>query len=468
MKNSYFRELHRITLVTHMVPDVLAITISAGVAYLYRFSDQPTQYRRIATSDFDYKSILVATSLVWLTVLILGGSYDGTNESIFVFQPFPAIKKTIFFFLALGFVSFLTKASFSRIVFLVMLLIGVLLIFLFRLLVFIGITKPLLHSKRLSAKLIVVGTSQQIIDEYSNWIKGNSRFGYKVIAQLEMKKIELDVLEKFERMQSFFDVTDVLILPGIENDPNFAKFVHFLEDLKLRVNWIPSNSGNFGYWLIPVPIEGIPFYTFKKSEMSLISQTLKRFFDLFFSVFAIIVLSPILFFIAGAILISDGFPIIYAQKRVGRNGVLFKFYKFRSMVKNAESLVGNVTNVHGDSHILFKNPNDPRITPIGHILRRYSLDVLPQFFNVVLNHMSVVGPRPALPHEAQAYDSLYERRLLAKPGITGPWQVSGRSELDLKSSVSLDLNYLLNWSFTQDLYIILRTVREVFRGRGAY
>ena len=118
--------------------------------------------------------------------------------------------------------------------------------------------------------------------------------------------------------------------------------------------------------------------------------------------------------------------------------------------------------------MIFKDKKDPRVTPIGRILRKYSLDELPQFFNVLTNDMSVVGPRPALVHEVKKYDSMYERRLNAKPGVTGPWQISGRSDLDLQTSVALDLNYMVNWSFTRDLWIIIATIGAVFKGRGAY
>ena len=108
------------------------------------------------------------------------------------------------------------------------------------------------------------------------------------------------------------------------------------------------------------------------------------------------------------------------------------------------------------------------ISPIGRILRKYSLDELPQFLNVLNNTMSVVGPRPALPKEVYAYNSIYERRLNAKPGITGPWQISGRSDLDLGTSISLDLNYMTNWSFSRDLWIVFATVGAIFKGKGAY
>ena len=178
--------------------------------------------------------------------------------------------------------------------------------------------------------------------------------------------------------------------------------------------------------------------------------------------------SPVYLMIALAILLSSGRPIIYKQKRVGLNGKSFNFYKFRSMIQGADEKVGEVKNKHGNSHVLFKNEDDPRITPLGRFLRKYSLDELPQFFNVLNNTMSVVGPRPALPREVNVYNSIYERRLNAKPGITGPWQISGRSDLDLRTSVALDLNYLVNWSFTRDLWIIFATVGAIFKGKGAY
>lgn len=138
------------------------------------------------------------------------------------------------------------------------------------------------------------------------------------------------------------------------------------------------------------------------------------------------------------------------------------------MVKNADKMV--TVQLSADSKIrdASKISNDPRVTPVGRVLRKYSMDELPQFVNVILGSMSVVGPRPAVTKEVNQYDSLYERRLNAKPGITGPWQISGRSDLDLRTSVALDLNYLINWSFTRDLWIIVSTIGAIFRGKGAY
>jgi exopolysaccharide biosynthesis polyprenyl glycosylphosphotransferase len=275
-------------------------------------------------------------------------------------------------------------------------------------------------------------------------------------------------IDEFDKLLRYKKITEVLLLPGMESDPNFSKFIHYCEDLGLHVNWIPLDSGNLGYWLIPSPQEGIPFLTFEKSEISIPWRIAKRTFDLVFAITVLVLLSPVFIGIGIAVLISSGWPIFYSQKRVGLNGRTFKFYKFRSMIKGADKIVHEVENVHAGDHVIFKNKQDPRVTPVGRILRKYSLDELPQFLNVLNNSMSVVGPRPALPSEVSVYSSIYERRLIAKPGITGPWQISGRSDLDLRTSVALDLNYLINWSFTRDLWIIVSTIGAVFKGKGAY
>jgi exopolysaccharide biosynthesis polyprenyl glycosylphosphotransferase len=316
--------------------------------------------------------------------------------------------------------------------------------------------------------MMIVGRLKSDLEEHSDWLIANRTLGFTIASRLVCTEITSSWIEEFDRLVRYQKITEVLMLPGMESDPNFSKFIHYCEDLDIHINWIPLDSGNLGYWLIPSPQEGIPFLTFERSAISLPWRVLKRSFDLVFAISLMILLSPVFIGIAIAVLISSGWPIFYSQKRVGLNGKTFKFYKFRSMIKDADKIVHEVENIHASDHVLFKNRQDPRVTPVGRILRKYSLDELPQFLNVINNSMSVVGPRPALPSEVSVYNSIYERRLIAKPGITGPWQISGRSDLDLRTSVALDLNYLINWSFTRDLWIIVSTVGAVFKGKGAY
>lgn len=212
----------------------------------------------------------------------------------------------------------------------------------------------------------------------------------------------------------------------------------------------------------PVLLASLPQYTNS-------AYAVKRVLDIVCSALALIVSSPLMLGVAIAIKLDDGGPVFFSQTRIGLHGRPFKMYKFRSMVTNAEELKKKLAEENGQSdRFIFKMKDDPRITKIGHFIRKTSLDEFPQFFNVLKGDMSLVGPRPALPEEVARYGSLYSARLLVKPGITGPWQVSGRSDLSQEQSEYLDVSYIENWSITGDLAILAKTVLVVFRGTGSY
>jgi exopolysaccharide biosynthesis polyprenyl glycosylphosphotransferase len=452
-----------------IISDFISITFSAITAFQFRFPDKNLEVDSKPTiAQFDYRGILLTIILSWLFMFIVSGIYRFKHANLFVLNLQLVIKRSIYFFFFLGFISFILKASFSRIIFAVMLTSGLVYLLLGRLLSYFIFLKPLILKKKIISKMMIVGRSSKELNDHSEWIIQNRALGYSVISRIECNQITSAWIEEFDRILIHKKIDEVLLLPGMESDKNFSKFIHYCEDLEINVNWIPLDSGNLGYWLIPSAQEGIPFLTFEKPSISIPWRFIKRAFDLLFATIFLLIFSPLLVLIAFLVLISSGWPIFYSQTRVGFNGKTFKFYKFRSMVKDADQRLSEVKNVHKRDHVIFKSKDDPRITPIGRILRKYSLDELPQFFNVVNNSMSVVGPRPALTREVNLYNSTYERRLNAKPGITGPWQISGRSDLDLQTSISLDLNYLTNWSFTRDLWIIIATIGAVFRGKGAY
>ena len=452
-----------------LIPDSIAIALSAATAYAWRFPDATTLVDgKPAIAQFEYRGILAFLVISWILVLIATGTYRFNHATLVIFNLRMIIKRSFTFFFFLGFLSFILKASFSRSVFLVMLGSGLLYLFLVRISVYGLILRPMILRKKVSSNMMIVGRKKEDLEEHTDWLMAHRSLGFTIASRLVCTEITSTWIEEFDRLLRYQKITEVLLLPGMESDPNFSKFIHYCEDLDIHVNWIPLDSGNLGYWLIPSPQEGIPFLTFEKSEISLPWRIVKRSFDLLFSLTVMVLLSPVFLLIAIAVLISSGWPVFYSQKRIGLNGRPFKFYKFRSMVKGADKMLSDVKNIHAKDHVIFKNRQDPRVTPIGRILRKYSLDELPQFLNVLNNSMSVVGPRPALPHEVNVYNSIYERRLIAKPGITGPWQISGRSDLDLRTSVALDLNYLINWSFTRDLWIIVSTVGAIFKGKGAY
>jgi lipopolysaccharide/colanic/teichoic acid biosynthesis glycosyltransferase len=194
----------------------------------------------------------------------------------------------------------------------------------------------------------------------------------------------------------------------------------------------------------------------------------KRFVDLLGSAALIILLTPLFALIALAIWIEDGGSIFFPQLRVGKFGRQFKMYKFRSMCPNAEQKLKALLakNQHKEG-VTFKLKDDPRITKVGKIMRKFSLDELPQFYNVFMGQMSLVGPRPPVPREVAKYTSADRRRLAVKPGITCIWQVSGRAEIDFSGQVELDVNYIETQSLSTDLKILVKTVPAVISGKGA-
>ncbi|NKQ52816.1 sugar transferase [Amycolatopsis sp. K13G38] len=197
-------------------------------------------------------------------------------------------------------------------------------------------------------------------------------------------------------------------------------------------------------------------------------RILKEIFDRTCAALGLLLISPVLLTIALAVKLGDRGPVFYRQRRVGRDGRSFMMIKFRTMVVNADRVRGELLGANEGAGPLFKMRRDPRVTKVGMILRRYSLDELPQLFNVLGGTMSLVGPRPPLPEETEAYEPAVRRRLLVKPGITGLWQVSGRSDLTWEESVRLDLRYVEDWSLALDMVILWKTARAVVGGRGAY
>jgi exopolysaccharide biosynthesis polyprenyl glycosylphosphotransferase len=194
----------------------------------------------------------------------------------------------------------------------------------------------------------------------------------------------------------------------------------------------------------------------------------KRLVDVVASLLLIALLSPVLVALALVVSTTSRGGAFFVQRRVGLNGSLFPMIKFRSMVADADTRVDALMNSNEGSGPLFKLRSDPRVTRVGRFLRKTSLDELPQLINVILGHMSLVGPRPALPREVEQYNARERRRLQVKPGITGLWQVSGRSNLTWEESVKLDLYYVENWSVTTDFTILLKTVKAVVGKDGAY
>jgi exopolysaccharide biosynthesis polyprenyl glycosylphosphotransferase len=217
------------------------------------------------------------------------------------------------------------------------------------------------------------------------------------------------------------------------------------------------------------PVDGLPLLHVEHPKLRGMRRVIKDVFDRTAALLGILAISPLLLIIAALIRFGPGGgPALFRQVRVGRDGRQFSIFKFRTMYLDAEARLAEIMHLNEHDGALFKMRDDPRITPVGRWLRRFSLDELPQLFNVVLGHMSLVGPRPPLPAEVAKYPADMRRRLVVKPGMTGLWQVSGRSDLSWEESIRLDLRYVENWSLSMDLVILARTLTAVARVSGAY
>ncbi|MET9310270.1 sugar transferase [Kribbella sp. NPDC003505] len=216
------------------------------------------------------------------------------------------------------------------------------------------------------------------------------------------------------------------------------------------------------------PVAGLSLLHLERPSVSGGPHLMKAVFDRVVALGIVVVLAPLLIGLALAVKLSSPGPVLFRQQRVGRAGVEFTMLKFRSMYVDAEARLSDLYALSDGNGVIFKMRNDPRMTPLGRWIRRFSLDELPQLFNVLRGDMSLVGPRPPLAEEVALYAADDSRRMLVKPGMTGLWQVSGRSDLSWDESVRLDLRYVDNWSMTLDLLILWKTVRAVFYGAGAY
>lgn len=215
-------------------------------------------------------------------------------------------------------------------------------------------------------------------------------------------------------------------------------------------------------------LAGLPLVHIEEPGVRRAGGLAKRAFDIVVASTMLAFLSPLMLVIALAVKLSDGGPVFFRQERTGRNGTTFRMTKFRSMVVNADEKLAELSDFNDVDDVLFKMRNDPRVTRVGRPIRKWSLDELPQLFDVLRGDMSLVGPRPPLPREVELYPPEMHRRMLVRPGLTGLWQISGRSDLPFDEAVRMDLYYVDNWSIVGDIIIMLKTARAVVLSRGAY
>lgn len=355
--------------------------------------------------------------------------------------------------------------SFSRLVFGYYLILSILIVWGFRLLVKRYLKKN--YKSRESATRLIIIASQ---DKLSKIVKRfNSSNEWKRIITKTIP-IDIDGYDKTIEYIVHNEVDEVFVsVSDILNPAAYQEFIRKLVGMGIKVD-IDINQ-----FELDVPgsksIDEIGKYavvSIAKGNLTISQQFLKRSMDIVFGIIGMIVFA-IAFMIVGPLIKFDSEgPVIFIQKRVGKNGRVFDLYKFRSMYKDADEHKAELMDQNESNGLMFKMENDPRITKIGKFLRKHSIDELPQFWNVLKGDMSLVGTRPPTIDEYERYESWHKSRLSMKPGITGLWQVSGRSDIkDFDEVVKLDIQYIDNWSILKDVKIILKTIGYVFSGKGS-
>lgn len=333
---------------------------------------------------------------------------------------------------------------------------------------------------RYSSRTVVVGNRDDV--EYAITALGTSgRLGYRILAasicdddvdHLDIGDVRIPTSHTrwgVAALASRYAADTIIVASQPANDPGYIKRMGWeLEGTAAELVLSSRIADVAGPRMSLRPVEGMPLIHVRLPRFEGGVYMIKRALDVVVAALALLAFAPFALLIAAAIRVDDPGPVFFRQSRVGRDGQEFKMVKFRSMRIDAEARLAELQAQNDGAGPLFKLKSDPRVTRVGRILRKYSIDEIPQFWNVLVGDMSVVGPRPPLPAEVTAYDGTVFRRLYIKPGITGPWQVGGRSDLSWDESVRIDLRYVENWSVMNDLQIMWRTAKVMVAPSGAY
>lgn len=324
-----------------------------------------------------------------------------------------------------------------------------------------------------SARVLLVG-SRESVQQIGSELQRSPAAGYRVVGACiprgpthgVLERTNIPIVGDVERVDRAIEATEADTVAVTSTDalpPDKVKQISWaLEAKQQQLVLAPSLLDVAGPRIHTRPVSGLPLIHVETPRFSAGQRFVKRAFDLFVSAALVVILSPVIIAVALTIRLSEPAPVLFRHERIGRDGEPFWMLKFRSMRPGADAELPALLRDQGkEATPLFKVDEDPRVTPVGRFLRKYSLDELPQLFNVLSGSMSLVGPRPQIAAEVALYTDAARRRLRARPGITGLWQVSGRSTLDWERAIRLDLYYVENWSLLGDVAILLKTLRVV-------
>lgn len=478
------RRYARRLLVTDFI--VLAVVICTIQVFWLGFDDTasfgfPTGPSGEFRGEVSYGVVSVSILLLWMVALLSVGSVDSRVMGVGYTEYRKITDSGVGLFAALATVMFLLKLDVARGYLILTFAIGTVGLLFARM-----VWRKWLKSHRArgdySNQVVLVG-SRSSIRHIADELAKQPWAGYNVVgAALAQNPRDSGVLaigtvpvvSDFDGVREAMDMigADTAIITGADHlDPQRVRELSWeLEKGEYSLVMAPSLTDVSGPRIHSRPVAGLPLMHVETPRYTGLRAAMKRTFDILGSLTIIAILSIPMAVVAVLVKVSSPGPVLFKQQRVGLDGEEFRMWKFRSMREDAEQLLAqlDVADRMDPENVMFKMKADPRITRVGSILRRYSIDELPQVFNVLMGSMSLVGPRPSLAREVAQYEHHVHRRFLVKPGITGLWQVSGRSDLPWEEAVRLDLYYVENWSMTADLVILWRTANVVVRGSGAY
>jgi exopolysaccharide biosynthesis polyprenyl glycosylphosphotransferase len=461
--------------VTALATDLVIVTASALLAYVGR---QRLPVFDSASGLEERLGVLGPLVILgWVVALVMAGSYSASVMNAGVDEYKRVLHASLVAAGLIGVGCYVVKFQLSRGFFVLLFGLGIPALVLGRL----ALRRAIHRARRRGAlryRVVIAGSASHV-DEVASVLRRESWLGYHVVGALtpptdtrEETDSGIPVLGNAEEAASVQQLVeaDVIFFAGgaVSSARELRQIAWDLEHEDVQVVVAPSVTDVSGERIRVRPVGGLPLMHIDPPRSTDASRWGKRLFDIVGSLCLILAFSPVFLLASLRIKRFDRGPVLFRQTRVGKDGQTFACLKFRTMVVDAESLVTKLQAEVGQSALLFKLKDDPRITPPGRWLRRYSVDELPQLFNVLRGEMSLIGPRPQVPLEVALYDNAMSRRLRVRPGMTGLWQVSGRNDLSAEEAIRLDLYYVDNWSMVQDLSILAKTAGAVFGTRGAY
>ena len=444
--------------------DLCALTLTLVFILSVRF---PEIWRGELT-NYEIRNILLAFLVLgsWLFFLWFNGSRDTNILGFGADEYKKLINATLLSFTAVAFVSYIFKLEISRLFVLSIFPFGLLVLFIVRRILRRRLLRARSQGRYLSRVLLLHSGASDPVEQR---LALAQHAGFNIVHKIvTAEKVNFDVKEIVSKALSNNCDSIMVGQSAVISATELRKLGWALEQTNIDLIVAPAVTEIAGPRLKVSNVEGLPLLHLEQPAFSGASRVTKRILDLTISIVGLIFISPFLLIVAILIKSSDRGSVLYTQKRIGQNNKEFNVYKFRTMYEGSHELRAQVMAETNKDPRLAKDPQDPRITKPGLFLRRWSIDEIPQIINVLKGEMSLVGPRPPLAEEVNKYEKSETRRLLVKPGLTGLWQVSGRSELDWEDAVRLDLYYVENWSLTLDILIIIRTAAAVWRGEGAY